>query len=105
MPSRIRRATLRMTLESSTTRQIFITPSLLYQRATRNVPFSSSALASCGDRTWLDIQNAIDVEHDHQLAFEPVNAGGDASEPPIEIGGLCLAGSVWQLHHFANGID
>src|SRR5215203_6181599 len=98
MPSRMRRATFLMTLESSTTKQLFILPTPF---ELLNVP----TVASCGNGTVPDVQHAVDVEHDHELAFEPVDAGGDPRQPRIEIGGLGLAGAVAKRHHLADRVD
>src|SRR5258708_23311343 len=98
MPSRMRRATFLITLESSTTKQLFRTR---YSFALLLAP----TVASCGNRTVPDVQNTIDVEHDHELAFEPIDSRGDARQPRIEIGRLRLAGAVVKLHHLADRID
>src|SRR3569833_2725649 len=95
-PSRMRRATFRMTLESSTTKQLFIT---LYSFCNLLAPPASS-----GNGAVLDVQNTIHVEHDHQLALEPVDAGGDAPKPRVEIRRLRFASVVAKRHHFADRI-
>src|SRR3990170_4743413 len=66
-PSRIRLATLRMTLESSTTRHVFIL-----------VIFSQlgGLRSRCERGPGHDFEHAIDVEHDHELAVEAVHAAG-----------------------------
>src|SRR5580692_11038519 len=81
-PSRIRRATLRMTLESSTTKQVFIMSSLHASRA-----------------------HPVDVENDQEVPLEPVHARGDAAEIAIEIDRVGLALVVGQLEHFADRVD
>ncbi len=80
-PSRMRRATLRMTLELSTTRQVFIDLTPLpadrahcHHRFTSLPSHAASALRA-------DVEHAIDVEHDQELAVEPMHAGRDAREP------------------------
>ena len=83
----MRRATFRMTLELSTTRQVFIVPLLIFAVCVRNC---SDHAASCGDR-FADVEHAVDVEHDQQLAVEPVDAGGDPRQPRIEIDRIGLA--------------
>src|SRR5471030_1910031 len=77
IPSRMRRATFLMTLESSTTKQLFMTR---YSFELLLVP----TVASCGNRTVPDVQNTIDVQHDHELALEPIDSCGDARQPWIE---------------------
>src|SRR4051812_18728105 len=71
-PSRIRRATLRMTLESSTTRHVLIFGPLLlsvpYGRFQSNFnlpPRLSADLCSFHFRR--EFEDAIDVEDDHEL--------------------------------------
>src|SRR5882762_9858428 len=75
-PSRMRRATFRMTLESSTTRHVLIFG--LYFL----IPKGSVSLAIflrlrryqflCRLRVGHQFEHAIDVEYDHELAVEPV---------------------------------
>src|SRR6476469_9199175 len=76
-PSRIRRATLRMTLESSTTRHVLIF-SPQQQFPSRDISISTSLTRAIARLRRLqlrrDFENAIDVEHDHQLAVEAVDA-------------------------------
>src|SRR6201999_1020452 len=96
MPSRMRRATFRMTLESSTTKQLFITCYSLYVSPNRR---------SCSNGTVSDFQHAIDIEHDHQLPLESIDAASHAIKPRIEIGRFRLTGIVPQHHHLANRID
>src|SRR5260370_30262268 len=73
-PSRIRRATLRMTLESSTTRHVLIL-NLFFPRSPKGAfPFSSLVALSpcflCRHQVRHDFEDAIDVEDDHELAVE-----------------------------------
>src|SRR5262245_9498001 len=79
-PSRMRRATLRMTLESSTTRQVFI--SILHSRPPLK---HSQDVASRRRRRSVQFKNPIDIEDDQQLAVEPMHAGSDPCQPRIEI--------------------
>src|ERR1700733_2808084 len=96
-PSRIRRATLRMTLESSTTKQVFITSSLHASRANplgfHRCPTYASRhrQPSCRRGFDAEVEHAIDVEHDKELAVEPKNAGGDAAQMAMEIDRIGLA--------------
>src|SRR5882757_4892202 len=98
MPSRMRRATFLMTLESSTTKQLFMTH---YSFELLLAP----TVASCGNRTVPNVQNTINVEYHHELAFEPIDSRGDPRQPRVEVGRLCLAGAVGKLHHLADRID
>src|SRR3954466_11185703 len=84
-PSRIRRATLRMTLESSTTRQVFIAPPpscgtaggpappFLGPGGAPPQPLLCSLRSSRRHGFGGGIQHMIHVEDDHELALEPVN--------------------------------
>src|SRR5471030_1246674 len=69
-PSRIRLATFRMTLESSTTRHVFILASASCSDPERDVSIYSSSdtymlPVLCRQHVGYDFKNAIDVEHDH----------------------------------------
>src|SRR5215470_704560 len=104
-PSRIRRATLRMTLESSTTRQVFIAASFF--------PCGQSAVPRCcshprlsrRERIAAHVEHAIHVEDDEKLSFQPMYAGRDAREARVEIDRVCFAGVVRKLEHLADGVD
>src|SRR5436305_12930818 len=72
-PSRIRRATLRMTLESSTTRQVFIAPPPS-PKPTTAAPASRYAWTLRRHRFGGGVEDIVDVEDDHQLTVEPVHA-------------------------------
>src|SRR3954453_3287878 len=82
-PSRMRRATFRMTLESSTTKKLFIAQSLLCPLGATPSLFSQTF--SCRFRLRADVEHAIDVEHDQQAAVQPVHARRDAGEITLEI--------------------
>src|SRR6266403_1589717 len=73
-PSRMRRATFRMTLESSTTRHVFILASLLCSNSKTSVSMVDPGLLPVSRRQHVrhDFEHAIDVQHHHQLAVEPV---------------------------------
>src|SRR5580658_2098961 len=106
-PSRIRRATLRMTLESSTTKHVFIVSSL-YSCAVDAAPMSSlKSFHSRSRRRHLGakIQHPVDVEDDKELAVKPEYAGRYATELAVEIDRIGLALAVGQLEHFAHRID
>src|SRR6476619_3287209 len=77
-PSRIRRATLRMTLESSTTRHVLMAASLPPQRGYLHFfSLAPSSDALCRLRIRHQREDAIDVEDDHELAVEPMDAAGE----------------------------
>src|ERR1700753_1187919 len=76
-PSRMRRATLRMTLESSTTRHVLM---LAPQTFVSDISISTSVAGIARLRRFQlrrDFKNAIHVEHDHQLAVEAMDAAGE----------------------------
>src|SRR5882672_10047588 len=108
-PSRIRRATLRMTLESSTIRQVFIAPSLRC-RAGGPAPLFHAAIqipcrASCRLGPGTDLEHTVDIENDEQAPIEPIHARRDTSEPAVEIDRVVLAASRMKLEHLADRID
>ena len=73
----------------------------------RFVHFQASSHSSCLRRHPLaaQVENAVDIEHNEQLAFEPVNAVGQGGELAAEIDRTGLALDIRQLEHFANRID
>src|SRR5450432_3324225 len=77
-PSRIRLATFRMTLESSTTRHVFILTSASLELGS-DVPRTL-----CRQHDRRDFENPIDIEYNHQSAVEPVNAGSNFCKSRIE---------------------
>src|ERR1700733_12359731 len=106
-PSRMRRATLRMTLESSTTKHVFIVSSL-YPCAVDAAPMCSLKFFHSRSRRrhlGAKIQHPVDVEDDKELAVEPEYAGRNATELAVEIDRIELALGVGQLEHFAHRID
>src|SRR5262245_9743238 len=93
----MRRATFRMTLESSTTRQVFIVPSL---------PTTFSQIAcSCRLELRRDVEHPVDIENHQKLAVEPMHAGGHPREPRIEIDRIVFPIAQRQLEHLADGVD
>src|ERR1700738_2360278 len=76
--SRMRLAMFRMTLESSTTRQVFIS-ALLSRRALR-LQFGSGRQR----RLRHDFKHAVDVEDDHELSVEPVDTAGELGHAGVE---------------------
>src|SRR5215510_10272056 len=103
-PSRIRRATLRMTLESSTTRQVFIVP---YSPPThqRLCARSASPSMSRGQGVAGRLQYAINIEDHHELPVETMHTARNAGEVLIEIDGIRLARPVGELEHLADRIN
>src|SRR5215204_3733120 len=71
-PSRIRRATFRMTLESSTTRHVLIFGLFASSRSRRDVSFQyrlpGLRPALRRHHVGREFEHAIDVEDDHELA-------------------------------------
>src|SRR3981189_2420912 len=86
-PSRIRRATFRMTLESSTTRHVLIF-GLCFYSPKGTFPFQFLSTLSlrflCRHQIRHDFEDAIDVEDDHELAVETVDAAGELGHAGIE---------------------
>src|SRR3954470_7532537 len=107
MPSRIRRATLRMTLESSTTRQVFITAleALCAENSATHSVFFATLFASRRDCLVSQTQNSIDIEQHQQLVVETVDAGAQFGAPRVEIDRVGLAQVVVELEHFADAIN
>src|ERR1700704_4218704 len=102
-PSRMRRATFRMTLESSTTRHVFILGLQLYQIPRGMFPFKLRS--SCRHQVRHDFENAIDVEDDHELAVETVNAAGELGHAGIEVDGVFFAAVIVEFQDLADLID
>src|SRR5882672_989856 len=87
-PSRMRRATFRMTLESSTTRHVFILGlySLLNPKTSVSIVCASRPLpVSRSLHVGHDFEHAVDVQHHHQLAVEPVNPASHLRQPRVEV--------------------
>src|SRR6266581_1012049 len=105
-PSRIRRATFRMTLESSTTRHVLIF-GLYFSRGTFPFQvFSTLALGLlCCLQLGHDFEDAVDVEDDHELAVEAVDAAGELGHAGIEVDGIFLAAIVAEFEHLADLVD
>src|SRR5215207_2039949 len=100
MPSRIRFATLRITLESSTTRQVFMM-SLTLPLA----DWPAFLAASCGQFQRFKIEQPVDIENHEQFVLEPVDAGCDTFQPVIEINRHGLCGVDDEPVGLAFGID
>src|SRR5258707_14028095 len=83
-PSRIRLATFRMTLESSTTRHV-----LMLTSASSPIPNGTFPLpVLCRHHVRHDFEDAIDVEDDHELAVEAMYAAGELGHAGIEVDGI-----------------
>src|SRR5258707_5176359 len=73
-PSRMRRATLRITLESSTTRQVFIAlRPLLNGRAHPTTSYRQFLHRSGRHELVAAFEDAFDVEHHEQLLVQPMH--------------------------------
>src|ERR1700683_2834694 len=108
-PSRILRATLRMTLESSTTKHVFICAySTLRGRARLNAsPCASRFVAivrSRRRRLGAQIEHPVDVEHDQKLTVEPVNAALQSRQLAVEIDWIGLALRLRQFEYLADRV-
>src|SRR5438477_5096054 len=105
-PSRMRRATLRMTLESSTTRHVLISAS---NSSSRREHFRSHFLAAVIPLGRLYVvrhfEDAIDIEDDHELAVEAVDAAGELGHAGIEVDGVFLAAVIAEFEHLADLVD
>src|SRR5882724_4577895 len=96
--SRMRRAIFRTTPESSTTRQVFILASFL---SDRRMP-----IGLCCERCFgYDFEDAIDVEDDHELSVEAMDAAGELGHAGIEVDGIFLAAVVGEFEHLADLVD
>src|SRR6476646_4076546 len=117
-PSRMRRATFRMTLESSTTRHVLIlglyfpipegnvsTGKPVYACTVTNSCAASWAAFLCSLCVGHQFEHTVDVEDDHELAVEAVDAAGELGHPRIEIDGIFLAAVVGQPQHLADLVD
>src|ERR1700716_700484 len=106
-PSRIRRATFRMTLESSTTRHVLISASTSPPRgrchAVAFPPYLLPIL--CRQLVWNDFEDAIDIEDDHELAVEAMHAAGEFGHAGIEVDGVFLAAIVGEFQDLADLVD
>src|ERR1700736_411588 len=100
----MRRATLRMTLESSTTRQVFMTGPFRWLHSLGAL-CPCRRRASCCDRFGRRTEHLIDVEHDHEVCLESVYADRDACELGVEIDRIGLAFGVGELDHLADRVD
>src|SRR6478735_5974934 len=108
-PSRIRRATLRMTLESSTTRHVLILglcfPHSPKGRFHFQVLLALSLFFLCRHQVRHDFEDAIDVEDEHELTVEAVDTAGELGHAGIEVDGVFLTTVIGQPEHFPDLVD
>src|SRR5579859_2954582 len=105
-PSRIRRATFRMTLESSTTRHVLMAASLVFSSPTGTFPFQFAAPdALRGLCIRREFEHAIDIEDDHELAVEAVDAAGELGHAGVEIDGVVFFAVLGQAQDLADLVD
>src|ERR1700722_2721151 len=110
-PSRIRLATLRMTLESSTTRHVlmFASASSKFEKWTfafqLNLHFNALRPMSGRQPVRHDFKDAIDIEDGHELTVEAMHAAGELGHAGIEIDGVFLTATIVESEHLADLID
>src|SRR3954447_7257966 len=105
-PSRMRLATFRMTLESSTTRHVLISASCLFKKGTFPMHLRSRTLPGlCRQHVRHDFEHAIDIQHDQQLTVEAMHAAGELGHPGIEIDGVFLSPLVGKPQNLADLVD
>src|SRR6516165_10888532 len=107
-PSRMRRATFRITLESSTTRHVLIFQPLASSSRSPFGTFPTPARCKRGLRRLgigRDFKNAIDIEDDHELAVEAMHAAGKLGHPRVEIDRVFLTTLFRQPQHLADLVD
>src|ERR1700756_2393076 len=92
-PSNMRLATFRMTLESSTTKHVFILASVLRSSVvTSNLLVVLSVFRiSSRHHVRSDFEHPVDVEDDHQLPVEAMHAAGELGHARIEVDGILFA--------------
>src|SRR5258708_15851166 len=109
-PSRIRRATFRMTLESSTTRHVLMAASLPPQRgylhSSSFAPLSGALCRrSCSLGVRRKFKHLVDVEDDHELAVETVDTAGELGHAGVEVDGVFFLVVLGQAQHLADLVD
>src|SRR5260370_3719885 len=98
-PSRMRLATFRMTLESSTTRHVLILASAS-SRSRRDISTRVTRAAGlCRQHLRRDFEDAIDIEDDHELTIEAMHAAGELGHAGIEVDGAFFPAGVDQPQH------
>src|ERR1700675_4092869 len=105
-PSRMRLATFRMTLESSTKRHVLIFSLCFFQTQNGAFPFPTVSASLppvlCRQHVKHDFEHAIDVEDDHELAVEAMHAAGEFGHAGIEVDGVFLPALVGKFQHLAD---
>src|SRR5579863_1900165 len=96
--SRMRRATLRTTRESSTIRQDFM---IRYSVA----PGHATGDLLGGFRPNREVQHTSDVKYDQQRLFQAINAAGDFTPNWIQRRRVALRRLAVEAEHLAHGID
>src|SRR6202142_1734088 len=108
-PSRMRLATFRMTLESSTTRHVLIFSLCFFQIPNGTFPFPTVGArlppVLCRQHVRHDFEDAIDVEDDHELAVEAMDAAGELGHAGIEVDGVFLPPLVGEFEDLADLVD
>src|SRR5882672_3753092 len=104
-PSRIRLATFRMTLESSTTRHVLILASASSPKGVSIAAYAVTPPVLCRQHVRHDFEDAIDIEDDHELAVEAMHAAGELGHAGIEVDGIFLSPFIGKLKHLADLID
>src|SRR6202171_167361 len=109
-PSRIRLATFRMTLESSTTRHVLILASTSSQFRMGRLHCNSSSReyllpTSCCQHIRCDFEDGVDIEDDHELPVEAMHAAGKLCHAGIEVDGVFFAAIVGEFQNLADLVD
>src|ERR1700690_2931022 len=108
-PSRMRLATFRMTLESSTTRHVLIFSLCFFQIPNGTFPFPTVSASLppvlCRQHVRHDFEDAIDIEDDHELAVEAMDAAGELGHAGIEVDGVFLSPLVGKFEDLADLVD
>src|ERR1700688_939738 len=105
-PSRMRLATFRMTLESSTTRHVLILASASSRKGRFHCHSSYRLLpVLCRQHVRHDFEDAVDIEDDHELAVEAMHAAGELGHAGIEVDGVFLSPVVGQFQYLADLVD
>src|SRR6266566_4682114 len=108
-PSRMRLATFRITLESSTTRHVLISASAC-SRSQKGRFHCNSSLRTlpailCRQHVRCDFEHAVDVEYDHELTVEAMYAAGEFCHAGVEVDGVFLPAVVGEAQNLADLVD
>src|SRR5271170_4146831 len=91
-PSRMRLATFRMTLESSTTRHVFIVVAFILRKPVGYFHYVHQIL--CCHHVRRNFEHPINIQDDHQLAVEAMHAAGKPGHAGIEVDRIFFAAVV-----------